>query len=83
MKNDLNINYGRDKEKNMEELVSKAMNLLEAYTVASEQVSLYTSMVEEIIKITNSEPMDETKNKINQIMKTYLHKIHEQCSKPK
>ena len=82
-KNDLNINYGKDKEKNMEELVFNAMNLSAAYAVASEQVRLYTSMTKEIIKITASEPMDETKIKIKQIMKTYLHEIYEQYTKQK
>lgn len=73
----MDINYGKNKEKNMEELVFNVMNLSEAYTVASEQIRLYTSMTEEIIKITASAPRDETKIKINQIMKTYLHEIHE------
>lgn len=79
----MDINYGKNKEKNMEELVRNAMNLSEAYTVASEQIRLYTSMTEEIIKITASAPMDETKNKINKIIKTYIHEIHKLYKKIK
>ena len=83
MKNDLKINYGRDKEKNMEELALNGLSLLKAYTVSSKQVSLFTSMTKEIVKITSSEPMDETKNKINKIIRIYLHEINEQCPKLK